>query len=518
MDEILRGYQHTIIDKVLRNLSNSKAVMVQMPTGTGKTTVMASLVRTYLKKVEPNKRILIVVHRKELVEQIYLRLRKFGIVAGIIMSGEDYEPTKQVQVASISTLIRKKEIPLNISLVIIDEAHHILANTYLGLLKGYKDSKVLGLTATPIRLNGEGFNYIFDSLICSESIEWFISKNYLSQYKHLALLDESINTVNIDSVKKDYDQKSLSELMQSERKIANVLAAYQRYSMGRKTIVFCVDIKHMNKLSEKFSNEGIDNRCIDSFTKKDVRESILKKFREGQISVLFNVNIFTEGFDCPDIETVILARPTKSLSLYIQQIGRVLRYKSGNYGLILDCGNLISEHGSILSNQNWSLDPSGLQVSSSEKTDSVGGSSGGKYIEEEDFEELKLLDEFITMNESFKPSYQQMNEIVTSLSKIEFHYYNTLNDLNYLVNGKILKILRIKYKRSKFLNKGEKIFIRNRCLEYLSMLENAVVVKKVNTVKKDQMKEKMPQFKRLTHKDILAIKEEMSDVFNGIID
>ncbi|WP_313367700.1 DEAD/DEAH box helicase [Sphingobacterium mizutaii] len=515
MGEELRNYQKNIIKDTLYNLNHHRSIMLQMPTGTGKTTVMSSLVKTYIKKIEPNKRILIVVHRKELVEQIYLRLRRFGILAGIIMSGENYEPTKQVQVASISTLIRKKELPFNISLVVVDEAHHILAKTYLDVIKKYKDSKVLGLTATPIRLNGDGFDHIFEKLICSHKIEWFIENKYLSQYKHLALIDQSIKNIQIDKIKNEYDQSSLTEFMQSDRKIANVLAAYQRYSIGRKTIIFCVDINHMKKLAERFLANNIQNHCIDSFTKKEEREAILKSFRNGDVNVLFNVNIFTEGFDCPDIETVILARPTKSLVLYIQQIGRVLRYKPGNYGLILDCGNLISDHGSILKNQSWSLKSSRVISESRQDEDAGSNKERKSEIKELEFDELEVFDEFIIKNDLYKPSYQEMKLLLKSLAEIPFEQYNSLEDLNYMLNATVLKMLRLKFKRRKVLNKGDKMVIKARANEYLKMMEENKVYKN-NIVKK--VKFNTPKDKgNLKEIDIENIKEDLKSVFDNLL-
>ena len=515
MGEELRNYQQDIIKETLYNLSHHKSIMVQMPTGTGKTTVMASFVKTYIKEIEPNKRVLIVVHRKELVEQIYMRLRKFGIQAGIIMSGENYEPTKQVQVASISTLIRKKELPFNISLVVVDEAHHILAKTYLDLIKNYKDSKVLGLTATPIRLNGDGFDHIFEKLACSHKIEWFIENKFLSQYKHLALLDNKIKNIKIDKIKNEYDQSSLTEFMQSERKISNVLAAYERYYTGRKTIIFCVDINHMKKLSERFFAHYIQNHCIDSFTKKEEREAILKSFRNGDVNVLFNVNIFTEGFDCPDIETVILARPTKSVALYIQQIGRVLRYKRGNYGLILDCGNLISDHGSILKNQSWTLETSRI-INKSRPDNMVGCSKEqNSEINEQEFDKLEVFDEFIIKNDLYKPSYQELKVLLKSLSVLSFDQYNTLQDLNYMLNATVLKMLRVKFKRKKVLNKGEKMVIRERANEYLKMMQENTVYK--NNIVKEVKFKSTENRRKLKENDIENIKDELKLVFDKLL-
>ena len=217
---ILRDYQNESIEKLNSAFSKFDSVLLQMPTGTGKTTVFSQFIVQHLNSGEDN-RVLILVHRKELVEQISNRLRQFGLDSGIIMSGHEANYDIRVQIASVQSLSRRSEIPWSISLIVVDETHHIKARTYMAILKMYKEYpfKLLGVTATPIRTNGEGFSDVFDMLVSSYSIPKFISLNYLAKMRHLAVSDINLEGVSISNYSKDYntlrflDNLSISSLM-----------------------------------------------------------------------------------------------------------------------------------------------------------------------------------------------------------------------------------------------------------------------------------------------------------------
>ena len=352
----LREYQKNGIDDIIDTWKNYKSVLFQMPTGTGKTTLFCEIVRKFTTELYPDKKVLIITHRKELVEQAFNRLvSDFHLSTGIISSNYIGIPSSPIQVASIQTLVRRKEIQKDIfSLVIIDEAHHALASTYKQLWDFYPSSKFLGVTATPIRTNGEGFQDLFDKLITTASIKWFIKNNHLSDIRYFASHIPDLR--NIKTRAGDYDETELSEVMQDKAVMADLIQSYIDFALNKKMIVFAVNRSHCIKIVEKFNSNGFAAKAIDTYTSTDERRRIVDDFRNNKFKVLCNVNIFTEGFDCPDVDAVQLARPTKSLTLFLQQVGRCMRpHRNKQYGIILDNAGLWKEHGLPKMDRNWSL-------------------------------------------------------------------------------------------------------------------------------------------------------------------
>lgn len=334
-------------DPTSRNLMN---VLFQMPTGTGKTTVFSEIVRRAHRK---KKNVLIVVHRKELVEQIIDRLQRFGIDAGIISGQIKPDRTKEVQVATIQSLSRR-EYP-KADIVIIDECHHAKAATYRKLWDIYYEARFLGVTATPIRMNGEGFSDLFDILINCGQLSGFVSHGYLVKVKHFVGVTPNLSSINIKM--NDYVQDELGELMQDSELMADLIESYYSKAEGKKMIVFAVNIEHSRLIVERYQQEGISAEHIDANTPKKEREQILQRFRNGETMILSNVDIVSEGFDVPDCEVVQLARPTKSLALYLQQVGRCMRPCAGKKeGIVLDNAGLWLEHGFCQQDRIWRLD------------------------------------------------------------------------------------------------------------------------------------------------------------------
>ena len=319
-----------------QNLMN---VLFQMPTGTGKTTVFSEIVRRARLK---EKKVLIVVHRKELVEQIVERLSYFDVEAGIISGTMPPDATKEVQVATIQSL-SKREYPVA-DIVIIDECHHAKACTYKKLWDIYPKARFLGVTATPIRMSGEGFSDLFDTLINSGQLSYFVEHGYLVKIKHFVGVTPDLSSIKVKM--NDYAQDELGELMQDKELMADLVESYHKRAEGKKMIVFAVNIEHSQQIVEEYCREGIAAEHIDANTPKKEREQILKRFRKGETLVLSNVDIVSEGFDVPDCEAVQLARPTKSLALFLQQVGRCMRPSPGKEeGLVLDNAGLWLEHG-----------------------------------------------------------------------------------------------------------------------------------------------------------------------------
>lgn len=396
---MLRQYQIDAIIDILNSFESNDSVLLQMPTGTGKTTVFAELIRRWVKEIIPNKRVLVLVHRKELVDQVISRLKQHGILASRIQSGYVLELERQVQVGMVQSLKDPKRLPKNLSLIVIDEAHHTPAVSYKNILEYYESHniKLLGVTATPCRLNNGGFENEYQKLITTSPITEFIKEGYLAKIQHLSFDKPDLSKIKIDKKKWDYDERELDKLLRQGHIIAKVVDSYVKHTYGKKTIVFALNKAHSIDLVNQFLSAGIKATYIDSDTKKEVRDDIVSKFKKGEINVLCNVNIFTEGFDCPDIEVVQLARPTKSFALYLQQVGRVMRPSDGKeFGVILDNAGLAHEHGLITKEIKWSLS-SGLEIKETltEKIEDVENSEDGSIRESSILElpvDLKLID------------------------------------------------------------------------------------------------------------------------------
>lgn len=368
MDVTLRDYQIKGIIDIIDTWKECRSVLFQMPTGTGKTTLFCEIVRKFITDFFPEKKVLIVTHRRELVEQVFNRLvSDFHLTSGIIAASYIGIQSAQIQVASIQTLVRRVQHQEDIfSLVIIDESHHALASTYKLLWDFYPSSKFLGVTATPTRTDGEGFEDLFDRLVTSESIKWFIKNKHLADTRYYASHSPDVSNVRIRGG--DYDESELSEIMQDNKLMADLVQSYIDVANNKKVIVFAVNRSHCAKIVEKYNSYGILAKSIDTYTQTEERINIVTDFRNNKFKVLVNVNIFTEGFDCPDVDAVQLARPTKSLTLFIQQVGRCMRPHQGiPYGIILDNAGLWKEHGLPKMEREWTLTGSDNNICPSRK-------------------------------------------------------------------------------------------------------------------------------------------------------
>jgi len=350
---VLREYQIKGIREIFEawnpDIGNMRNVLFQMPTGTGKTTVFSEIVRKAQLK---EKKILIVVHRLELVEQIIDRLANFGVVAGVISAGKTPQSNLAIQVATIQTLSRRESPEADI--VIVDECHHAKAQTYKALWEIYPSARFLGVTATPVRMNGDGFEDLFDTLIVLGKLSFFIREGFLTKMRHMVCYTPDLSKVKLRM--REYDLHQLKNVMLANSVMANLVKSYQRHALGKKMIVFAVDVEHSKTIVKRYQEFSISAAHLDSTTPRPERKKLLEQFRSGEIKVLCNVDIVSEGFDVPDCEVVQLARPTKSLALYLQQVGRCMRPTTGKeFGMVLDNAGLWLEHGLSYVDREWSL-------------------------------------------------------------------------------------------------------------------------------------------------------------------
>ena len=349
-DNSLRPYQIESKKKIYEAWLSVRSVLFQMPTGTGKTRLFASIIKdvrtiSIQKAIIPQPRILVLAHRTELIEQIANTItNKYQITCGIIKSGIFENVEALVQVASVQSLSRRLyrwgKVPFG--LIVIDEAHHALARTYLNICSAFPNSKILGVTATPCRLNGESFRKIFDKLVISPSVQEFIDMGYLSNFKYYSIkpsaqLQHDLDNIRIFGANGDYAERELMNICDRTKIRAQIIKSYKDYAYGKKGIVYTINKTHNKHVAQQYQEIGVRVALIDSDTPVEERRQIVFDFKRGEIDIICNVNIFSEGFDCPDIEFIQLARPTLSLSLYLQQVGRALRISNGKQtALILD--------------------------------------------------------------------------------------------------------------------------------------------------------------------------------------
>ena len=328
-----------------------RRVLYQLATGAGKTVIAGSIcqgLRRYGTET------LILVHRKELVNQFVSTLTKAGLDddIGVVQPSYPATPWAPIQIASVFSLVRRK-LAIKPKLIIVDEAHHIRAKTWEKCLAQFPDAWVLGLTATPKRLDGKGLKSHFDYLHCGPTIDELIEGKYLSPVTSLRL-PVGFNLRNIRTIGGDYDRHALAEQGENPLLIAAGVHVYQKHLMGRKAIYFGASISNSFKTAEKFRAAGIRAEHIDGNSSDNDRDRALNMFGEGALDVLCNYDLISEGFDCPSCDAIMDAHATKSTVAYLQRIGRAMRYQPGKVALHADlCNNIV--HGLYNEDRDWSL-------------------------------------------------------------------------------------------------------------------------------------------------------------------
>ena len=332
----LFDYQEDMVKRIEKAFSLHRSVMAQMPTGTGKTYLLTAAIDSFVKD-NPNTKVWIVAHRRELVSQIEETIKKFYSYS----SSKNKSLLVSVKAMSIQWLSRHyNEIEEEPGMIVIDEAHHALAKTYKEMWERFPKAKFLGLTATPCRLNGKGFMDLFDVLVQSWSVPEFISKGRLATYDFVSIKSDGVTQRLIDSLQKrgadgDYQNKEMDMLLNKRPSIEKLYQSFEEYGKDRKGIVYAINISHAKKIIELYQEHGIKAVAIDSKTPAAERQADIEAFKKGDIQVLVNVDIFSEGFDCPDVEFVQLARPTLSLAKYLQMVGRGLRVAKGKKNCVI---------------------------------------------------------------------------------------------------------------------------------------------------------------------------------------
>lgn len=354
----LRPYQHEIIQGVRNSyLDGYRAPLVVAPTGSGKTVIFSYIAASTSAR---GKRVLILVHRIELLRQTSNKLTEAGVYHGLI--SPKYTPNLHapVQVASVQTLIKRLEKIAPPDLIIIDEAHHATAGSWRKVVEAFPNARILGVTATPCRGDGTGLGQnaggVFDDLVIGPQVPQLIDGGYLVKpviYAPKQKLDLS----DVRTVRGDYDTKQVADLVDKPTITGDAVQHYMRICPGAPAVVFCVSVNHAQHVAEEFRRAGYRAYAADGSMDDDTRARILNGLGNGTVDIVTSCDLISEGTDIPAIGCAILLRPTQSLGLYIQQVGRALRPSPGKqFAVILDhVGNVLT-HGMPEEYREWSLD------------------------------------------------------------------------------------------------------------------------------------------------------------------
>lgn len=355
----LRPYQEELIQKINTEWeAGHRRVLAQSATGSGKTVIASAVSHQFTQCGEG---ILFLAHRQELLYQAKDKLEAITDEAvGIIKAGHKLNANALIQVASVQTLVRRDYRP-NAELVIVDECHHTPAKTYGDILDCYPDAFILGLTATPCRNDGRGFRNHYDVLVRGWTVRKLIDAGYLSKFRLFAATKQ-IKTAGIDIVNGDFDQQQLAQAVNASITMGDVVKTRKKYADDKKAIAFCVNIKHSKDVAKAYRQAGYVAEHIDGEMSDKERVAIMERFRCGETLILTNCGIFIEGVDVPDIEAVQILRPTRSLQLHLQSLGRGLRpSKNKEHLIVLDHTENYIYHGLVDDEYEWTLDAVSLK-------------------------------------------------------------------------------------------------------------------------------------------------------------
>jgi superfamily II DNA or RNA helicase len=347
----LRPYQHGAINNLRASIgAGNKQVLLQAATGAGKTIIACEMIRLATMK---QKRVIFIAHRKEIINQTSDKLDKFGIKHGVIMAKHVLKNSHPVQVASIQTLIRRDKPEAD--LIIIDECHLSCSASYKQLLEEYPKAVFIGLTATPVRLDGRGLGEIYGDIVEVVPMANLIADGHLVKPRVFAPFTPDMK--NVRTVKGDYDATQAAEVMNQKQITGDIIKHWQKAAAGRKTIVFASSVLHSKNIVAEFIKSGILAKHLDANTPATERDQTLQDWRVGKFTVLSNMGLFVEGLDVPAASCCILARPTKSVTIYLQAVGRIMRpHETKTDCIILDHAGLTYEHGFVDMPRIWRLD------------------------------------------------------------------------------------------------------------------------------------------------------------------
>ena len=366
----LHPHQDDGIARLRASILVNQSVLFRAETGFGKTVCAAFVALGCYKNRVP---FWFICHRRELVEQTAMTFNSIGVPSGLIMAGQHYDPTVKTQIVSIDSLKNRWDRVVMPKYVIIDECHHSVSASWLAAINNLKSYgvKIIGLTATPWRQNGEGFRHIFDDMVDTVDTAWLIDNGYLSNYRVFCPFTPDVSKMGL--MAGEFATGAVEHVMGDAKLMGCAVENWLKYAANKRTIGFAPSIAMSQNMVEMFRANGIKAAHLDGETDKNDRRQIIRDYANGDLQVLWNVNLFAEGFDLSaiagrdvPIEALIQYRPTMSLAMHRQQVGRALRPKP-EPAIILDHAGNTERHGFQDDPIVWSLDGQGKR----KKTDTV---------------------------------------------------------------------------------------------------------------------------------------------------
>jgi DNA repair protein RadD len=354
----LRPYQIEAITEIDAVIAvGMRRPLLVAPTGAGKTVILAAIIK---RAVAKSQRVIVLAHRREIITQTSLKLSAQEIEHGIIRAGLVMDLEHNVQVCSIQTLwaraMRTNKIPLPAAdLLIVDEAHHVPAQTYRKIIEVYPNAILLGTTATPCRGDGRGLGNYFDCLVETPQVAELIAQKYLVKTRVYAPKEIDLKGVRVKAG--DYVETQLAQRMDRDDLVGDIISHWHKYGERRKTVVFAVNVAHSVHIRDEFIKSGVKAEHIDGTTPKEERDAALARLASGETELITNCMVLTEGWDLPEVSCCILARPTKKIGLYRQMVGRVLRPAPGKVNaIVLDHSGAVFQHGFVEDPVEWTLE------------------------------------------------------------------------------------------------------------------------------------------------------------------
>jgi superfamily II DNA or RNA helicase len=348
----LRPYQNQLANDIRGAFgSGANRPLAVSPTGSGKTVLFSYITSQVLKR---GSRVIIIAHRREILDQISATLKRVGVPHGFIQAGKSTS-TQPAMVASIQTLARRLDTVPAPDLVIIDEAHHSVSKSYVQMFAAWPTAKFIGVTATPERLDGKGLGAMFDRMVMGPSVQWLIDNGFLAQPVYYAPR-EVVDLSQVHTIAGDFDRSETEEIVDTPRITGDAVTHYVRFCNRQRAVAFCISVAHAQHVADTFNSCGIPSASIDGTLDPEVRKQRVGDLTAGKILVLTSCELISEGFDLPAVNAAILLRPTQSLSMHLQQVGRALRpYPGKANAIILDhVGNCL-RHGLAEQERDWDL-------------------------------------------------------------------------------------------------------------------------------------------------------------------
>ena len=334
----LRDYQEELVDGIKRSMrAGNHSIIVQSPPRSGKTVVMAHIAKSATDK---NNKVLFFSHRKEINEQVYKTFENNNVNMDLVTIG------------GVQSLVRKLDKLDEPTIILIDEAHHSKASSYKKIIDYFPNAYKLLFTGTPVRLDGSGFDDIADDLILGKSVKWLQEHGRIAPFKYYAPL-----MIDVASLKKragEFTKQSVDDTMKTVV-FGDVIGHYEKLAKGKQAIVYTHSVEASENVSKTFNKAGYNSMAVSGKTPREVRETAMRAFRNGDLKIMVNCELFTEGIDLPNVDVCIMLRPTQSLSLYLQFAMRALNPREGKTAIIIDHVGNVERFGLPNQDREWSL-------------------------------------------------------------------------------------------------------------------------------------------------------------------